>query len=324
VAGVRRSLAVDLNGVGFPLPVLAASGCLGSGRDGIGLVELQRLGGLVTRTITLGAERGSPTPRMAETPSGLLTSIGLQNPGVEAFVTEDLPRLARAGIPLIASVGGTSLEEYVRVASALHLRPGIVALEVYLSAPDRERGDGAPFYTHTERAVEVVGAVARLSLLPVFAKLPPLLPGLEDLAGACVRAGAHGLTLIDAVPGMAVEVDRLQPSLATEIGGLSGPAIRPIALAAVDRVARAHPEVPIMGVGGIASGDDAVAFLLAGAWAVQVGTAMLVNPSAPVEISRGILDHLRRMGFASPAALRGRLRHNGEQRLRHNGEQAGP
>ena len=311
MAGVRQSLAVDLGGLGFPLPVLAASGCLGTGRDGTGLVDLHRIGGVVSRSLTLGPGKGASTPRMAETPAGLLTSVGLQNPGVEGFVAEDLPRLERAGTPVVASVAGASLEEYIRVAGFLHRQPGIVALEVYLSAPDDEHGGGRPFYARLERTIEVVGSVARLSRLPVFVKLPALLPDLEETAGACVRAGAHGLTLIDAVPGMAVDPTMLRPKLSTIVGGLSGPAIRPIALAAVYRVASALPDVPIMGVGGIATGDDAVEFLIAGAWAVQVGTAMLVNPSAPVEIAQGILHHLKAKGFASPAELRGRLRGDG-------------
>ncbi len=310
MAGVKPSLAVDLNGVVFPLPVLAAAGCLGTGRDGGGLVDLHRLGGVVTRSLTLHPGKGTSTPRMAETAAGLLTAVGLQNPGVEAFVSEDLPRLVRAGVPVIASVAGASLEEYIRVASFLHSNPGITALEVYLSAPDDERGGGRPFYSHLERIIEVIGSVARLSHIPVFAKLPALLPDLEETAGACVRAGAHGLTLIDGVPGMSVDTTKLRASLSTVIGGLSGPSIRPIALAAVYRVAQAMPDVPIMGVGGIGTGDDAVEFLLAGAWAVQVGTAMLVNPSAPAEIAQGIHRHLKTKGFASAADLRGRLRGN--------------
>jgi dihydroorotate dehydrogenase (NAD+) catalytic subunit len=307
VAGVRQSLAVDLMGVLFPLPVLAASGCLGTGREP-GLVDLHRLGGVVSRSLTLGPTKGSPAPRMAETPSGLLSWIGLQNPGVEEFVAEDLPRLAKATVPVVASVAGTSVEEYIRVASFLQDRPGIVALEVYLGAPDEERGHGEPFYARFERISEVVGAVSRLSRLPVFAKLPVLFPDLVETARTCVRAGAHGLTLIDGVPGLAVDAQTLRPRLAAPVGALSGPAIKPIALASVFRVAQAMPEIPIMGVGGISTGEDAVEFLLAGAWAVQVGTAMLVNPSAPVEVAQGILRYLKAKGIASPANLRGRLR----------------
>jgi dihydroorotate dehydrogenase (NAD+) catalytic subunit len=308
MAGVKQSLAVDLNGVPFPLPVLAASGCLGTGRDAPALVDLHRLGGVVSRSLTLAPSKGAPTPRMAETPSGLLTSVGVQNPGVEEFVAEDLPRLAKARVPVVVSVAGESVEEYIRVTSYLQGRPGVVALEVYLGTDDLERGPGDPFYARNERVVEVVGAVSRMSRFPVFAKLPALLPDLVETARSCVRAGAHGLTLIDAVPGLAVDAAKLKPKLATAVGGLSGPAIKPIALAAVFRVAQAMPDVPIMGVGGVTTGEDAVEFLLAGAWAVQVGTAMLVNPSAPVEIAQGLLRYLKGKGIASPADLRGRVR----------------
>lgn len=304
---MKPEMAVDLNGVIFPLPVLAASGCLGTGRDP-SLVDLHRLGGLVTRSLTLSATKGSPTPRMAETPSGLLTWVGLQNPGVESFLAEDLPRFQRAAVPVVASIAGTSLEEFIRVTSALQGRAGIVALEVYLGAPDEERGRGEPFSARLDRIFEVVGAVSRLSRFPVFAKLPALNPDLVEAARTCVRAGAHGLTLIDGVPGLSVDAARLRPRLAAPVGALSGPAIKPIALAAVFRVAQALPDLPIMGVGGISSGEDAVEFLLAGAWAVQVGTAMLVNPAAPVEVAQGILAYLKDKGIASPADLRGRIR----------------
>jgi dihydroorotate dehydrogenase (NAD+) catalytic subunit len=309
---MKPTLAVDLGGVELRQPVVAASGCLGTGRDVPGLVDLHRLGAIVTRSITLGPSKGSPAPRAAETPSGFLSNVGLQNPGVDAFVAQDLPKLTRSQTPVIASIAGATPEEYLRVASHLHLRPGVVALEICLSAGDEERR-GDPFYARAERIHEVVGPVSRLSRVPVFVKLPPLLPDLVATARACVRDGAHGLTLIDAVPGLAVDARRLRPRLASPVGGLSGPAIKPIALAAVYRVARALPEVPIMGVGGIATGEDAVEFLLTGAWAVQVGTAMLVNPSAPVEVAKGILDYLKAKGVTAPSDLRGRLRVRGDE-----------
>ena len=304
---MKPAMTVELAGLHLQHPVLAASGCLGTGRDVPGLVDLHRLAGVVTRSLTLEPRKGAPSPRAAETPSGFLSWVGLQNPGVEEFVAQDLPRLTRTRTPVIASVAGSTIDEYIRVASWLHIQPGILALEVCLSAPDDERR-GEPFYAHVERVHEVVGSVSRLSRVPIFVKLPPLLPDLVATARACVRQGASGLTLIDAVPGLAVDAERLAPRLAAPIGGLSGPAIKPIALAAVYRVASAMPDVPIMGVGGISSGEDAVEFLLAGAWAVQVGTAMLVNPSAPVEIARGIHAYLKAKGIGSPADLRGRLR----------------
>lgn len=308
MAGVKQRLAVDLNGLHFPIPVLAASGCFGTGKEVAGLLDIHKLGGIVTRSLTLAPTKGAPTPRVAETPSGLVSAIGLQNAGVEDFILDDLPRLSKTGLPVIVSIAGSSLEEYVRMASVLQDRPGIVALEVYLSAPDEERGGGEPFASRPDRVIEIVGAVSRMSRFPVFAKLPALMPDLVETAHACVRAGAHGLTLIDAVPAMAIDIERLRPKLATGTGGLSGPAIRPIAVGAVYRVARELPEVPIFGVGGVATAEDAIEFLLAGAWAVQVGTALLVNPQAPVEIAAGILGYLRAKGLASPSDLRGRLR----------------
>jgi dihydroorotate dehydrogenase (NAD+) catalytic subunit len=307
VAGMKPSLGVDLGGVQLPTPVLAASGCLGTGREMGALVDVAKLGGVVTRTLTYGPNRGAPTPRVAETASGVVTAVGLQNPGVRAFLEEDLPKLAHAGVPVIPSVGGATLEEFLSVTSALHVRPGIVALEVYVSGPDGERG-GQPFYARIERLAEIVGGVSRLSHVPVFAKLPALLPDLVDAAHACVRVGAHGLTLIDGLPAMSVDPQRLRARVASGVGTLSGPAIKPVAIAAVHRVARAMPHIPIMGVGGIATADDAIEFLLAGAWAVQLGTVLLVNPDAPVEVSRGLAAYLLDKGIGSPADLRGRVR----------------
>jgi dihydroorotate dehydrogenase (NAD+) catalytic subunit len=298
---------VDLNGLRFQHPVLAASGCLATGHDIPALADPHRLGGVVTRSLTFGPSKGWATPRTAETPSGLLSAVGLQNPGVLHFIERDLPRLTKIGVPVIVSVAGSSLTEYVDVTSAMHLKPGVVAIEVCLSSVDDER-EGEPFFARPERLVEIVGAVARMARVPVFAKLPPLLPGLVDVARQCVRAGAFGLTLVDAVPALAVDASRLRTRTATPVGGLSGPAVKPIALAAVYQVARALPQVPIMGVGGVATGEDAVEFLLAGAWAVQVGTALLIDPTAHVEIARGIVGYLREKGFASPEDLRGRLR----------------
>src|SRR5262245_51565997 len=304
---MKPNPAVDLKGLRFSHPVLAASGCLATGHDVPALADPHKLGGVVTRSLTFGPSKGWPTPRAAETSSGLLSAVGLQNPGVLEFIERDLPRLAKANVPVVASVAGSSLSEYVDVTSAMHLKPGVVAIEVCLSSADDER-EGEPFYARPERLVEIVGAVARMARVPVFAKLPPLLPGLVDVAQQCVRAGAFGLTLVDLVPGLAVDASRLRTRTATPVGGLSGPAVKPIALAAVYRVARALPDVPIMGVGGVATGEDAVEFLLAGAWAVQVGTALLVDPTAHVEIVRGIMEYLREKGFASPNELRGRLR----------------
>lgn len=298
-------LTVTLGDVTLPRPVIGASGCLGRGRDGVGPVDVGALGAIVTRTLTFEPTHGAPTPRLALTPSGLLTAVGLQNPGVMDFIDADLPVLASHGVPIIASIGGGSTDEFIRVAHELHAAQGVVALEVYLPSPDMERG-GA-FASRVERCIEVVGAVSRLSRYPIFAKLPLLEPDLVDTVHACMRAGAQGVTLIDGLPGLVVDTATARPALGAGRGYLSGPALRPVALAAVRRVAEAMPQVPIMGVGGITTGLEAAEFLLAGASAVQIGTAMLVAPDAP----RTILDELVAYATASEldrvAQLRGRL-----------------
>jgi dihydroorotate dehydrogenase (NAD+) catalytic subunit len=231
----------------------------------------------------------------------------MQNPGVEAFIMEELPRFARSGSPIIVSIAGGSLEEYVRLTSLLQGRPEVAALEVRLSEPDEELG--RPMLgSHPDRVVEIVGAVARMSMIPVFAKLPPVVADLVELAHAIVRAGAHGLTLMDSPAAMGVDAETLRPTLGPVRGWLSGPALKPMTVRAVFEIARAMPHVPIVAVGGVRSGVDAVEMLLAGAWAVQVGTATLVDPSAPVEIARGVALYLKDKRLGSPADLRGRLR----------------
>ncbi|MEX0756199.1 MAG: dihydroorotate dehydrogenase [Actinomycetota bacterium] len=300
-------LAVDLNGLVLPGAVLVASGCFGSGRELGDLFEARGLGGVVSRTVTASPRKGAPSPRAAETPSGLLSMVGLQNPGADAFVADDLLHMASLGLPVIVSVAGGSVEEYVRVTAMLDGAPGVVAVEVYLAGPDEEL-DGQAFTARPERCAEVTGAVARRAGVPVFAKLPAMPVGLVDVAGACARAGVHGVTLIDGVPGMAVDADELASSLGAVEGFLSGPAVRPLALRAVHEVASALPELPIMGVGGVWTGRDAAELLLAGAWAVQVGTAMLTDPAAAGRVASGLADYLRGKGLVSPSDIRGRMR----------------
>ena len=307
MAGVKRTLAVDLNGVLLPTPVMIASGCAGTGRELTGLVDTHKLGGIVSRSVTLRPRKGSPTPRIAESASGIVWSSGLQNPGIEAFVVEELPRLVKTGAPVFVSISGGTLEEYVRLTSLLQGRPGIAAIEVHLSGHDDELGHDV-VASRPDRAAEVVGAVARMSMIPVFAKLPAFITELEEVASACSRAGAHGFTLIDAPQALGVKAASLRPELGGVEGRLSGPAIKPIALRAVYDVARAVPGAPILGCGGVRTGEDAIEMLLAGAWAVQVGTAAIVDPAAPVHVAAGIAGYLKAKNLASPADVRGRLR----------------
>jgi dihydroorotate dehydrogenase (NAD+) catalytic subunit len=302
----RVTLAVDLKGVRLPTPVLGASGCFGSGQELSGLIDLGKVGGIVTKSVTLRPVRGLPTPRMVETPSGMLNAIGLQNPGIEEFIRKDGRFIARVGTPVIVSIAGKSIEEFVRVAARVHEIKGVVAIEANISCPNVERRNQV-FACNPDSAAEVVGAIARLSRLPVFAKLTPDVTDIVEVAAACVRAGAHGLSLINTLLGLAIDVNTFRPRLGAVTGGLSGPAIRPVAVRAVFQVARALPDVPIIGMGGIRTASDAIEFMLAGAWAVAIGTANYFNPHATIDVARGVGEFLAAKGLGSPADLRGRM-----------------
>jgi dihydroorotate dehydrogenase (NAD+) catalytic subunit len=304
--GRAPSLAVDLNGVAFPTPVLAASGCFNSGRELSELVDLRRVGGIVTKSVTLHPTKGLPVPRMAETASGMLNAIGLQNPGAEEFVAKEGPFIAGVGAPVLVSVAGKSVEEFAQVTLRLRDLPGVVGIEANISCPNVERRNQV-FACHPDQAAEVIGSMTRLTRLPVFAKLTADVTNIVAVAEACVRAGAHGLSLINTLLGMAIDVETFRPKLGGVTGGLSGPAIRPVAIRCVHQVAQALPGVPIIGIGGITSAGDAIEFLLAGAWAVQVGTANFYEPDALVRVAQGIGEFLARKGMRSPADLRGRL-----------------
>jgi dihydroorotate dehydrogenase (NAD+) catalytic subunit len=300
------SLGVDLNGVTFPTPVLAASGCFNSGRELSELVDLRRVGGIVTKSVTLFPTKGLPVPRMAETASGMLNAIGLQNPGVEEFLAKEGPFIAAAGTPVLVSVAGTSVEEFAQVTLRVRDMPGVVAIEANISCPNVERRNQV-FACHPDQAAEVIGSMTRLARLPVFAKLTADVTNIVPVAEACVRAGAHGLSLINTLLGMSIDVESFRPRLGAVTGGLSGPAIRPVAIRCVHQVAQALPGVPIIGIGGIGSARDAVEFLLAGAWAVQVGTANFFDPDVLVSVAQGIGEFLARKGLASPADVRGKV-----------------
>jgi dihydroorotate dehydrogenase (NAD+) catalytic subunit len=302
----RVSLATSLAGIELPSPVLVASGTFGTGVEMSQLVELRKVGGVVTKSVTPQPVRGLPTPRMVETPSGMLNAIGLQNPGVEAFVEKDGPFIAQAGVPVIVSIAGKSVQEYAEVAVRVSKIPGVAGIEANISCPNVERRNQV-FACDPQAAGEVIGTVTRMTHLPVFAKLTADVTDLVEVAQSCVRAGAHGLSLINTLLGMAVDVETFRPRLGGTTGGLSGPAIRPVAVRCVFQVARALPEVPIMGIGGIDDADSAIELLLAGATAVQVGTANFYNPQAAVEIAEGIGGFLARRGMTSPRELQGRV-----------------
>lgn len=298
-----RSIGVDLAGVALVTPVLVASGCAGTGAELTGLVDLRRVGGLVSRTVTVEPREGSPPPRIAESAAGVVWDTGLQNPGVDAFVATELPALATTSPSVFVSIAGGTLEEYVRITGVLQGRAGVSAIEVHLSGPDREL-ERPVLGAHADRVTEVVGAVARMSLVPVFAKLPG---GVDvvPLAVAAARAGASGLTVCASPPALAIDALATRAALGAAGGWLSGPALKPMTLRAVAEVHRALPRMPLVASGGIRTAADAVEAMLAGACAVQVGTATLVDPAAPVTIAKGILAELQRRAVASPADLSG-------------------
>ena len=278
--------------------MLTASGCAAAGRELAQFFDVATLGAVVTKSIMLRPRSGRPTPRMAETPSGMLNSIGLQGPGVEAFCESDLPWLVEHGARAVVSIAGSRIEEYAELAHRLRGEPGISAIEVNISCPNVE-DRGQVFACDPGAASAVVRAV-RGELaggLPVFAKLSPDVTDIVEVARACVDAGADGLSVINTLLGMAIDPVTLRPALGGVTGGLSGPAIRPVAVRCVWQVHAALPQVPILGMGGIMTGRDALEFILAGASAVSVGTAIFHDPSAPVRILRELAETLAQHGF---------------------------
>lgn len=258
-------------------PILSASGTFGAGLEGSRFSDVSKLGALVTKTVTPRPRAGNPPPRIVETPCGMLNSIGLENPGVEAFLRDSLPLALELGPPIILNIGGESFDEFVAITERVQ-GCGAAALEVNLSCPNVQ-GGALPFSTDAQACHDVVSAIAVRSDLPVFVKLSPNVTRIEDIAVAAEAAGADGLTLINTLLGMTVDWRRRRPHLGMGAGGLSGPAIRPVALYMVHRVAT-RVSIPILGVGGIATADDVCQFLVAGARAVQIGTTNFVDPTA--------------------------------------------
>jgi len=292
-------LSTALGAAALPNPVLTASGCAAAGRELEPFFPVASLGAVVTKSVTLAARAGRPTPRMAETPSGMLNSIGLQNPGIDAFVAHDLPWLAERGARAVVSVAGGRVEDYAELARRLQHAPALVAVEVNISCPNvSDRGQ--VFACDPVAAARVVGAVRAETPagIPVLAKLSPDVTDIVAVARSCVRAGADGLTLVNTLLGMVIDPDTLRPVLGGGTGGLSGPAIRPVAVRCVWQVHAALPDVPILGAGGIATGLDALQFVLAGASAVSVGTAVFGDPSAPARVLGELRGALAERGFA--------------------------
>lgn len=293
-------LSTTLSDVQLKGPVLTASGCAAAGKELDQFFDISAIGGIVTKSIMLEPRSGRATPRMAETPSGMLNSIGLQGPGVDAFIAKDLTWLKERGVTTVVSIAGNTVEEFAELARKLREQDSVKAFEVNISCPN-VANRGLVFACQPNTAYEVVSAVRRVlpSGIPLIAKLSPDVTDIVNIAQTVRDAGADGVALINTVLGMAINPETLKPHLGGRTGGLSGPAIKPIALRCVYQVRAAMPDFPILAMGGIRSGLDALEFIAAGAHAVSVGTAIFGDPSAPMRITRELENELDQRGILS-------------------------
>jgi dihydroorotate dehydrogenase (NAD+) catalytic subunit len=295
---VAVDLRTRLGHIELPNPILTASGCAGSGRELAQFFDVAKVGAIVTKSVMLAPRAGRPTPRMAETPSGMLNSIGLQGPGIDAFLQRDLPWLLSRGARAVVSIAGGTVDEFTELAARLSDASGVTAVEVNISCPNVE-DRGQVFACDPAASSAVIEAVrGRLRYdVPVFAKLSPDVTDIVAIARACMAAGADGLSMINTLLGMAIDTTTLRPVLAGTTGGLSGPAIRPVAVRCIWQVREALPDVPIIGMGGVLTGQDAFEMILAGAAMVSVGTATFHDPSACVRILRELDEELASRGI---------------------------
>ena len=287
-------------GVDFNNPIFTASGCAGSGKELSQFFDLRELGAIVTKSIMVKPRSGRATPRMAETPSGMLNSIGLQGPGVDQFLEHDIPWLLNQGASIVVSIAGESVEDYAVLARKMRAVSGLKALEVNISCPNVENR-GQVFACSPVTAKAAIEAVRRNigGELPILAKLTPDVTNIVEIAAAVLDAGADGVALINTVLGMVIDIDSMRPKLAGKTGGLSGPAIRPVAVRAIFQVREAFPNIPIIGMGGVVSGRDALELVLAGANAVSVGTATFGNPKAVIKVKDELENLLINRGFTN-------------------------
>jgi dihydroorotate dehydrogenase (NAD+) catalytic subunit len=292
--------ATALGSANFNNPIFTASGCAGSGKELSQFFELRELGALVTKSIMVKPRSGRATPRMAETPSGMLNSIGLQGPGIDTFLENDIPWLREQGVAIVVSIAGESVEDYAVLARKMRAVPGISALEVNISCPNVENR-GQVFACNPETARAAIEAVRRNigGELPIIAKLTPDVTNIADIAEEVVAAGADALALINTVLAMVIDTNTMRPKLAGFTGGLSGPAIRPIAVRAIYQVHARLPHVKILGMGGVSSGRDALELILAGASAISIGTATFGDPTACLRIKDELETLLVERGFNS-------------------------
>ena len=301
LANHEPSLAVEIAGIHFKNPVLGASGTFGYGLEFAELIDLNRLGGFVTKGLSAKPLAGNAPPRIVETHGGMLNAIGLQNIGARAFVEDKLPRLRAYDTRVIANVFGYSDDDYIEAIEILNDGEGIAAYELNISCPNVKEG-GIVIGNSPDAAARLTERAKRASALPLIVKLSPNVTDITTLARAIVQAGADCLSLINTIVGMSVDVNTRHPRLSYGTGGLSGPAIRPIAVRMVYEVAKAV-DVPLIGIGGIASTSDALEFIIAGATAIQIGTANYYDPTVTMKVIDGLSEHCKHHGLASISTL---------------------
>ena len=284
---------------------MTASGTFGYGEEFADLVDLSKIGGIIVKGTTLRHREGNPYPRMAETPSGMLNAVGLQNKGVHYFVDHIYPRIKDIDSQMIVNVSGSSIEDYAETASIINELEKIPAIELNISCPNVKKG-GMTFGVLPQAAAEVVSAVRKVYQKTLIVKLTPNVTDITEIAKAVEGAGADAVSLINTMLGMAIDIEKRKPLLSTVTGGLSGPAVKPVALRMVWQVSKAV-KVPVVGLGGIMNAEDAVAFLLAGATAVEIGTANFIDPAITVKVAEGINAYLDRHGYHSVKEIIGGL-----------------
>ena len=289
----KPNLEVEIAGIKLKNPVMTASGTFGYGEEFSPFIDLDKLGAMVLKGITLKPKMGNPPPRVIETPSGMLNAIGLQNVGVEMLIKEKLPYLQKFNTPVIINISGDTIEEYVELTRRLgevSAEMGVAGLEVNISCPNVKKG-GMAWGTDAKATYKIINSIRKATYLPLIVKLTPNVTDIKTIAQAAEEAGADALSLINALVGMAVDIDSRKPKLANVSGGLSGPAVKPVALWMVWQVFQTV-NIPVIGIGGIIKTEDALEFIIAGARAIEIGTANFVNPKVTIEIIEGIEKYL--------------------------------
>ena len=298
-------LSVNIGELQMKNPVMTASGTFGYGEEFVDFIDITRIGGIIVKGTTLHNREGNPYPRMAETPSGMLNAVGLQNKGANYFAEQIYPRIKDIQTNMIVNVSGSAIEDYVKTAEIMNELDKIPAIELNISCPNVKQG-GMAFGVTTEGVAEVVNAVRSAYKKTLIVKLSPNVTNIAEMARAAEANGADSVSLINTLLGMAIDVERRKPILSTVTGGLSGPAVKPIALRMVWQVANAV-KIPVIGLGGIMNWKDAVEFLLAGASAIQIGTANFIDPAVTIKVADGINDYLDRQGCKSVSEIIGAL-----------------